>query len=53
MNSTEFNATTYFDAIYARPVILEAKKLTQSFKHGKTERTILSVFLSVCTGSIF
>ncbi|WP_180162686.1 ABC transporter ATP-binding protein [Acinetobacter sp. YH12069] len=42
MNSTEFNATTYFDAIYARPVILEAKKLTQSFKHGKTERTILN-----------
>ena len=28
MNSTEFNAKTYFDAIYARPVILEAKKLT-------------------------
>lgn len=42
MNSTEFNTTTYFDAIYARPVILEAKKLTQSFKHGKTERTILN-----------
>ncbi|UUS62186.1 MULTISPECIES: ABC transporter ATP-binding protein [unclassified Acinetobacter] len=42
MNSTEFNATTYFDAIYARPVILEAKKLTQSFKHGKTKRTILN-----------
>lgn len=42
MNSTEFNASTYFDAIYARPVILEAKKLTQSFKHGKTERTILN-----------
>ncbi|WP_180107063.1 ABC transporter ATP-binding protein [Acinetobacter sp. YH12085] len=42
MNSTEFNATTYFDAIYARPIILEAKKLTQSFKHGKTERTILN-----------
>ncbi|MCL6237694.1 MULTISPECIES: ABC transporter ATP-binding protein [Acinetobacter] len=42
MNSTEFNASTYFDAIYARPVILEAKKLTQSFKYGKTERTILN-----------
>ncbi len=42
MNNTEFNATTYFDAIYARPAILEAKKLTQSFKHGKTERTILN-----------
>ncbi|WP_180093953.1 MULTISPECIES: ABC transporter ATP-binding protein [unclassified Acinetobacter] len=42
MNSTEFNASTYFDAIYARPVILEAKKLTQSFKHGKIERTILN-----------
>lgn len=42
MNSTEFNATTYFDAIYARPVILEAKKLSQVFKHGKTERTILN-----------
>ena len=42
MNSTEFNATSYFDAIYARPVLLEAKKLTQNFKHGKTERTILN-----------
>lgn len=31
MNSTEFNATTYFDAIYARPVILEAKKTYTKF----------------------
>ena len=42
MTTTEFNATAYFDAIYARPVILEAKKLSQVFKHGKTDRTILN-----------
>lgn len=42
MTNSEFNAAQYFDSIYARPVILEAKKLSQSFKHGKTERTILN-----------
>ena len=42
MSNLEFNARDYFDKIYQRPVILEAKQLTQSFKHGKTERTILN-----------
>lgn len=42
MTNSEFNAAQYFDSIYTRPVILEAKKLSQSFKHGKTERTILN-----------
>ncbi len=42
MQNTEFNAREYFDKIYDRPVILEAKQLTQKFKHGKTERTILN-----------
>ena len=42
MQNTEFNTREYFDKIYSRPVILEAKQLTQSFKHGKTERTILN-----------
>ena len=42
MTNTEFNTAHYFESIYARPVILEAKKLSQSFKHGKTERTILN-----------
>ena len=39
---TQFDATVYFEQIYARPVILEAKKLTQVFKHGKEQRTILN-----------
>lgn len=38
MTNTHFNAREYFDHIYERAVILEAKQLTQSFKHGKTER---------------
>lgn len=42
MLSNEFNAKAYFDHIYQRPVILEAKKLTQKFKHGKSERIILN-----------
>ena len=42
MENIDFNAREYFDAIYQRPVILEAKQLTQAFKHGKTERTILN-----------
>ena len=39
---TQFGANVYFEQIYARPVILEAKKLTQVFKHGKEQRTILN-----------
>ncbi|ENU37286.1 MULTISPECIES: ABC transporter ATP-binding protein [Acinetobacter] len=39
---TQFDANVYFEQIYARPVILEAKKLTQVFKHGKEQRTILN-----------
>ncbi|AXQ22954.1 ABC transporter ATP-binding protein [Acinetobacter wuhouensis] len=42
MNHSTFNAHEYFQKIYARPVLLEAKKLSQVFKHGKTERTILN-----------
>lgn len=42
MNNSTFNAHEYFQKIYARPVILEAKNLSQMFKHGKTERTILN-----------
>ncbi|WP_421800970.1 ATP-binding cassette domain-containing protein, partial [Kingella kingae] len=37
-----FDSRHYFDKIYQRPVILEAKQLTQKFKHGKTERTVLN-----------
>ena len=39
---TEFNARQYFDHIYQRPVILEAKQLSQVFQHGKNSRTILN-----------
>ena len=39
---TQFDADRYFEHIYARPVILEAKKLTQVFHHGKEQRTILN-----------
>ncbi|WP_432442291.1 ABC transporter ATP-binding protein [Acinetobacter corruptisaponis] len=39
---TQFDANVYFEQIYARPVILEAKKLTQVFYHGKEQRTILN-----------
>ena len=39
---TQFDANVYFEQIYARPVILEAKKLTQVFKHGKEQRTSLN-----------
>ena len=35
-------ANSYFQKIYARPVILEAKQLSQVFKYGKTERTVLN-----------
>lgn len=40
--SANFNSREYFDKIYERPVLLETKQLTQKFKHGKTERTILN-----------
>lgn len=39
---TQFDADRYFEQIYARPVILEAKQLTQVFHHGKEQRTILN-----------
>lgn len=42
MQSTEFDSREYFDKIYQRPVILEAKKLTQKFTHGKSERVVLN-----------
>lgn len=42
MQNPEFNTREYFDKIYSRPVILEAKQLTQKFSHGKTERTVLN-----------
>lgn len=40
--TNEFNARDYFDKIYMRPVLLETKQLTQKFKHGNSERTILN-----------
>lgn len=42
MNTNDFDSKAYFDKIYARDVILETKQLTQSFKHGREERTILN-----------
>lgn len=42
MSKTAFDSHHYFDQIYKRPVILEAKQLTQKFKHGKNERTVLN-----------
>ena len=42
LQPSDFDARAYFEKIYARPVILEAKNLTQKFSHGKTERTILN-----------
>jgi NitT/TauT family transport system ATP-binding protein len=38
----KFNAQQYFQRIYARPVILEAKKLSQVFGTGKAQRTVLN-----------
>ena len=37
-----FDAQQYFERIYARPVILEAKKLSQVFGTGKAQRTVLN-----------
>lgn len=37
-----FDAREYFDKIYTRPVILEAQKLSQVFKQGKQNRTVLN-----------
>ncbi len=42
IRTKEFNARQYFDHIYQRPVILEAKQLSQVFQHGKNSRTILN-----------
>ncbi len=42
MNDSTFNAHEYFQKIYVRPVILEAKQLSQVFKHGQSERTVLN-----------
>lgn len=42
MDNNQVSTREYFDAIYQRPVILEAKQLTQSFQHGKSTRTILN-----------
>ena len=42
IRTPEFNARQYFDHIYQRPVILEAKQLSQVFQHGKNSRTILN-----------
>ena len=38
----QFDAQQYFERIYARPVILEAKKLSQVFSAGKARRTVLN-----------
>ena len=43
IRTPEFNARQYFDHIYQRPVILEAKQLSQVFQHGKNSRTILNL----------
>nr|WP_314367883.1 ABC transporter ATP-binding protein [uncultured Acinetobacter sp.] len=43
MNMDEiFDSKSYFDTIYARPIILETKNLSQIFQHGKTERMVLN-----------
>ncbi|ELW9271026.1 ABC transporter ATP-binding protein [Acinetobacter baumannii] len=42
MNDSTFNAHEYFQKIYERPVILEAKQLSQVFKHSQTERIVLN-----------
>ncbi|MCE1272407.1 MAG: ABC transporter ATP-binding protein [Acinetobacter sp.] len=43
MNMDEiFDSKSYFDSIYARPVMLETRNLSQIFQHGKTERVVLN-----------
>lgn len=37
-----YDQHAYFEQIYARPVILESKKLTQVFQHDNVKRTILN-----------
>ena len=37
-----FDAKAYFQHIYTRPVMLETKQLTQIFRHGTSERTVLN-----------
>lgn len=39
--ATDFDENAYFNAIYQRPIILEAKKLSQIFKYQQQERTVL------------
>ncbi|WP_171065739.1 ABC transporter ATP-binding protein [Acinetobacter beijerinckii] len=49
MNMDEFfDSKSYFDTIYARPVMLETKNLSQVFRHGNTERVVLNnIHLSI------
>ncbi|MCH7329287.1 ABC transporter ATP-binding protein [Acinetobacter modestus] len=43
MNMDEiFDSKSYFDSIYARPVMLETRNLSQIFQHGKNERVVLN-----------
>ena len=43
-----FDSKSYFDTIYARPVMLETKNLSQVFRHGNTERVVLNnIHLSI------
>ena len=42
LKSQQFDAQQYFERIYARPVILEAKKLSQVFGTAKAKRTVLN-----------
>lgn len=37
-----FDSKSYFDSIYARPVMLETRNLSQIFQHGKNERVVLN-----------
>ncbi|MFT4020719.1 MAG: ABC transporter ATP-binding protein, partial [Acinetobacter sp.] len=41
-DTNHFDAQAYFNSIYARPVMLETKALTQIFQHGKSQRTVLN-----------
>lgn len=42
IHSPRLNTREYFEHIYQRPVILEAKQLSQTFQHGAISRTILN-----------
>ena len=41
MSNERFDAATYFEELYKRPVILEIQNLSQRFQHGKIHRTVL------------